>query len=273
MADSVIWYIGEEGRSLLNLQMTHATNPLFAYAPETGAQAIHPRSSRLLQKRLFALHSALAADVFGLVVGNIGLASSKPVVEELRLALKRAQKKSYTLSVGRLNPAKLANFAEIECFVLIGCAEGGVVDSKDYLRPMITPYELTLALRGTEHIWDPSRWTLDLDAVLDAAKEESERLKDKGDESEEELEFSLVTGKYRTRRKFGDESNATLLVEGTKELTLRNQNTSLAKLESAGSMFLQSRSFQGLETRYGLDEPAVLEQGRSGIARGYTEEK
>lgn len=142
MTDAVIWYIGEEGRSLLNLQMTHATNPvrrappdpaypqLFAYAPETGAFAVHPRSSRLLQKRLFALHSALAADVFGLVVGNIGLASSKPVVEELRLALKRAQKKSYTLSVGRLNPAKLANFAEIECFVLIGCAEGGVVDSK-----------------------------------------------------------------------------------------------------------------------------------------------
>ncbi|KAL1408870.1 Diphthamide biosynthesis protein 2 [Vanrija albida] len=273
MADSVIWYIGEEGRSLLNLQMTHATNQLFAYAPDTGAFSVHPRSSRLLQKRLFALHSAMAADVFGLVVGNIGLASSKPLVEELRQALKLAQKKSYTLSVGRLNPAKLANFAEIECFVLIGCAEGGVVDSKDYLRPMITPYELTLALKGSEHIWDPSKWTLDLDAVLGAAKEESERLKDQGDESEEELEFSLVTGRYRTRRKFGKEDSQPLLVEGTKELTLRNQDASLAKLESAGSMFLQSRTFQGLEARYGQDEPALLEQGRSGIARGYTQEK
>lgn len=48
----------------------------------------------------------------------------------LRSELSRAGKKSYTISVGRLNPAKLANFAEVECFVLVGCAEGGVVDSK-----------------------------------------------------------------------------------------------------------------------------------------------
>lgn len=34
------------------------------------------------------------------------------------------------MSVGRLNPAKLANFEGVECFVLVGCAEGGVVDSK-----------------------------------------------------------------------------------------------------------------------------------------------
>ena len=34
------------------------------------------------------------------------------------------------MSVGRLNPAKLANFDGVECFVLVGCAEGGMVDSK-----------------------------------------------------------------------------------------------------------------------------------------------
>ena len=33
--------------------------------------------------------------------------------------------------------------------------------------------------------------------------------------------------------------------------------------------FLQSRTFRGLETREGLDPPNVLQQGRSGIARGY----
>lgn len=110
--------------------MNHATNSVYAYTPERGAWAVHPASSRLLSRRLFALHSAMAADVFGLVVGNVGLASGRELVAELREALKLAKKKSYTLSVGRLNPAKLANFAEIECFVLVGCGEGGVVDSK-----------------------------------------------------------------------------------------------------------------------------------------------
>lgn len=149
MNDCVLWYIGEEGRSCMNLQMTHANNPvsipsthyryllclttqqLFIYSPSSqSVSPLHRSTSRLLSRRLFALHQALSADVFGLIVSNIGLASSKPLLARLREDLKRAKKKSYTLSVGRLNPAKLANFAEIECFVLVGCAEGGVVDSK-----------------------------------------------------------------------------------------------------------------------------------------------
>ncbi|CAK9784622.1 diphthamide biosynthesis protein [Cutaneotrichosporon oleaginosum] len=268
LSSTVLLYLGPEGRSLLNLQMNHATNSVYAYNADRGAWAVHPASSRLLSRRLFALHSAMAADVFGLVVGNVGLASSRALVAELREALKLAKKKSYTLSVGRLNPAKLANFAEIECFVLVGCAEGGVVDSKDFLRPIITPWELTLALKGKEGVWDPAAWTLDLNAALEeaAAVVASERAEP---HSDEELDFSLVTGAYRTRKTFGGEEER---VGGT-DVALRNNDMSLAKLESAGSMFLATRSFQGLEPRYGMDEPATLEQGRTGVARGYTEEK
>lgn len=116
---------------------------------------------------MFALHQAIASDVFGLIVGNVGLASSKSLLDQLRQELRRAKKKSYTLSVGRLNPAKLANFETIECFVLVGCAEGGVVDSKDFYRPIVTPWELLLALKGPEVEWDPSKWTLDLNRVLE----------------------------------------------------------------------------------------------------------
>lgn len=264
----VIWYLGDEGRSLLNVQMTHANNQVYAYSGSEGrAWAVHPTTSRLLSRRLFALHQAMAADVFGLVVGNVGLASSKALVAELRRALKAAQKKSYTLSVGRLNPAKLANFAEIECFVLIGCAEGGVVDSKEFLRPIITPYELTLALSRGD--WDPSKWTLDLGRVLASAETVGER---QDPDEDEELEFDMITGTYRSRRAYGVEPKITE-GEGIQDLTVRNTDFSLAKLESAGSVFLQTRSFQGLEPRYGMDEPAQLEQGRTGIARGYTEEK
>ena len=56
-------------------------------------------------------------------------------------------------------------------------------------------------------------------------------------------------------------------------MTLRNNDFTLSKLESAGSNYLASREWKGLEARYGMDEPAVLEEGRSGIARGYEEEK
>lgn len=44
--------------------------------------------------------------------------------------LTNAHKKSYTISVGKLNPAKLANFLEIECFILVACPENSVVEAK-----------------------------------------------------------------------------------------------------------------------------------------------
>jgi hypothetical protein len=53
-----------------------------------------------------------------------------PLITHLRTLLTRAQKKFYTISVGKINPAKLANFPEIECYVLVACAENSIVESK-----------------------------------------------------------------------------------------------------------------------------------------------
>lgn len=167
--------------------------------------------------------------------------------------------------------------------MLVGCAEGGVVDSKDFLRPIITPWELELALQGPDHVWAPENWTLDLGTVLKDAQEREIKIKQDSstaDSDDDSLEFSLITGTMRTKKRFAFgngthtlENNKLLGDGGVQDLTLRNQNFSLSKLESAGSTFLASREFQGLEPRYGMDEPSVLEQGRSGVARGYTEEK
>lgn len=98
------------------------------------------------------------------------------------------------------------------------------------------------------------------------------------DGKNDEPVFSLVTGSYRSRKVYGDGTeNGTPGIDGisddVKSLTLRNNEFTLAKLESAGSHYLQSREFKGLEPRRGMDEPSALEEGRSGIARGYGEEK
>jgi diphthamide biosynthesis protein 2 len=98
-------------------------------------------------KRYHAVLHAKDADVFGILIGTLGVgmspspyilyrslnvpqASYLPLISHLRALLKKAHKKAYTVSVGKLNPAKLANFAEIECFVLVACPENSVVESK-----------------------------------------------------------------------------------------------------------------------------------------------
>lgn len=40
------------------------------------------------------------------------------------------------MAVGKLNPAKLANFMEVECFVLVACPENTLIDSKVGLHPV-----------------------------------------------------------------------------------------------------------------------------------------
>lgn len=97
--------------------------------------------------------------------------------------IKAAGKKSYTLVMGRPNSAKLANFPEVlvnsqlfilllicrltdrfflwqcEVFVYVSCAQTALLDSKEFLAPVITPFEAVLAfsrymaLTPTHYSW------------------------------------------------------------------------------------------------------------------------
>jgi len=59
----------------------------------------------------------------------------------------------YTFVVGKLNPAKLANFPEIDCYVIVACPENSLqLDVKEFYRPVITPFELEVAL-NTARTW------------------------------------------------------------------------------------------------------------------------
>ena len=68
----------------------------------------------------------------------------------------------YTIAVGKLNPAKMANFMEIDIFVLVACPENSLVESQvvcvcvcvympcdvrvqEFYRPVVTPFEMEVA--------------------------------------------------------------------------------------------------------------------------------
>lgn len=104
-------------------------------------------------KRYAVVQKARDADVFGILIGTLGvgtslqsslhtwrfsddwyIASYLPLISHLRTVLANAHKKTYTVSVGKLNPSKLGNFLEIECWVLVACPENSMVESKVRLR-------------------------------------------------------------------------------------------------------------------------------------------
>ncbi|KAF8517621.1 diphthamide biosynthesis protein [Gautieria morchelliformis] len=273
VSSCVILYIGPESLALTNLLMTHPENTIISYDPTSqspSAKVESVRTNRLLMRRFSMVQQARDADVIGILVGTLGVASYLPLLSRLRTLLAKHHKKSYTLSVGKLNPAKLANFAEIECFVMVACPQNSVVDAKEFLRPIVTPFELFLSL-SPEPSW-PGNYILDFEHVVE--HQAATNSKDDGNERDaDEPVFSLVTGKYRHPKRYDQGDSFSLLPDDDLTVILRNTETAVTRTsESAGADFLKQRTFKGLEQRLGEDGPSVLEQGRSGIARGYQDD-
>ncbi|KAF7986877.1 hypothetical protein HWV62_12622 [Athelia sp. TMB] len=292
-AEPILW-IGPDSLALTNLLLTSFTSPF----PARTAQAASPRTptSRLLKKRYAALSRARSADVFGILVSSPS-PTQLPLLRHIRARIRERRKKSYTVSVGKVNPQKLGNFAEVECWVLVACGENSLVDGKEFMRPVITPFELELALAPTPK-WT-GRYVLDLDTVLKegegacisfismpseksypnhtfdapadakATKSSAENDGESGSDDERPV-FSALTGKYRQPKVFSLPAKSIASTDpSSTDVILRNRDTAVTAAGSAAADFLASRTYQGLEQRTGMDSPSLLEQGRSGIARGY----
>jgi Putative diphthamide synthesis protein len=76
----------------------------------------------------------------------------------------RAGKRTYTMLMGKPNPAKLANFPEVDVFVMVADAQGLILDSKEYYAPIISAHEALLAFSPGRQ-WDGT-YRLDFESLL-----------------------------------------------------------------------------------------------------------
>lgn len=178
-------------------------------------------------------------------------------------------KKPYLLSVGKPNPAKLGNFLEIDAFCIVSCPENALLDSREYLKPVLTPYELIQAL-------DPhSQWNI-YNYELDICQLESELSNMKisntnNPNGDDDIPyFSLATGKLvsKTSEKIsGIETSESEAVSNRADYSVSNFID-----DSAAAQYLGERTYQGLEPQIGETPVAIAVEGREGIARGYKNE-
>ncbi|RKP12337.1 diphthamide biosynthesis protein [Piptocephalis cylindrospora] len=280
--EAVILFLGAEGPTLSNLMITHGQYPTLSYDPATDrARKEALAVNRTLMRRYYLVQKVKDADVIGIVVGTLGVASYMRIIEHLKGVIRAAGRKSYLFVMGKLNVAKMANFPDVDAFVLVACPETSLVDSKEYLKPIVTPYELELALvRGKE--WT-GRYVTDFHTVLleaESTGEDQDKGEDEDDDDDERPHFSLITGQFKdTRRYQSDASNnealvSSLMMGSEGQVSVRNKETALALLSSPATERLQAREFRGLEQRLGETEVAdEIAVGRKGIARGYDHEK
>ncbi len=80
-----------------------------------------PTVNHALRGRYFCIEKAKEAEVYGIVVGTLSISGHLAVIDRLKSIIKAAGKKSYTFAVGKINVPKLANFADIDAFIVVAC--------------------------------------------------------------------------------------------------------------------------------------------------------
>ncbi|KAF8920883.1 Diphthamide biosynthesis protein 2, partial [Haplosporangium bisporale] len=127
--------------------MTHSKCEVYSYNPEKKQGRLESAHvNKALMRRYFLVQKAKDADVIGIAIGTLGVASYMTMIQHLKALIESKGKKAYTFVMGKLNVAKMANFMEIDCFVYVACPENSLIDSKEFYRPIVTPYELEIAL-------------------------------------------------------------------------------------------------------------------------------
>lgn len=292
---------------LLTLSSRVASTHIYPTTPSPEPPVAEVANTRMTLRRRYALCTSLSTTpVFGILINTLSVKNYMTILAHVQSVIAAAGKKSYTFVVGKVNAAKVANFSEVGGWVVIGCWESSLIESKDFWRPLITPFELEIALmQDGERVWT-GEWNADFGEVLEDARtkkigEEKKKKKEEKDEgtadadydSEEESappEFDLRTGRYVSHsRPMASSSSSTSTkpipqtadhdpaTPASNALTKRATGAlaSVNGVVSPGAEFLRSkRTWVGLGSDYNDPETvgeraAKMEEGRSGIARGY----
>jgi len=274
LKDFTIMFVGESEstskRQYVNIMLQFLSLPTppqayWTYSPKAKSMSTSVPISlqKTLNRRFFLTQKARDANVFGILVSNLSQQHLIDVVKTLKACIQDAGKSSYSFAVGKINPAKLANFAEIECFVLVACQEYSLLDEeREYPVPVITPLELEVALGTLE--WGEQAYSLDCQDVL--RKDDGRASKrntgfDEDDDDDDAPYFSLVSGKYVQVTGLGEPQDLDL-----ENLPGRGQVT---EYKSEAANFLKQRQYQGLQTQAGETEVRAAIVGQKGIASDY----
>ncbi|XP_010524170.1 PREDICTED: diphthamide biosynthesis protein 2 isoform X2 [Tarenaya hassleriana] len=281
MEDCLIFWIGSENSAFANAVLTFNGCDIVRYdAVEDSLATDFSQQRRILKRRYYLVEKAKDANIIGILVGTLGVAGYLHMIHQMQELIAATGKKSYTLAMGRPNPAKLANFPECDVFIYISCAQTALLDSKEFLAPVITPFEAILAFsRGKQ--WTGA-YLMQFQDLVNSSTAEAQN-------QTEEPRFSFFQGGYvedhdteetttGEEEEEEEEDRETMALVQAAEKALQLGGKDLNPLDKravakSGPEYLLSRSYRGLEMNSDntLPEPFVV--GRSGKASGYGDEK
>lgn len=224
----------------------------------------NPLTVQYIRRRYHYIEKCKDAQTLGLIVATLTAEGYLKIVSRLQEMAKSRGKKTQIISVGRINPAKLANFLEIDCFVLIGCPFNNMYNSKEYYKPIVSVFEAEIALNPAWHMKYPEAYVTDFKKLLP----EGEKFLAFDPAVQQEQDVSLISGRVRgNNTENAEEDGAAALIEQQQSLT--GQGKMEVMTTNTGLTF-EDRTWKGLDPALGSSEPARIEKGLSGIPINYT---
>ncbi|XP_034680154.1 2-(3-amino-3-carboxypropyl)histidine synthase subunit 2-like [Vitis riparia] len=275
MEDYLLVWIGADNSAFANVVLTFNGCDIVRYdAVDNRLVTDLSQQRRILKRRYYLVEKAKDSNIVGLLVGTLGVAGYLHMIRQMKELIAAAGKKAYTLVMGRPNPAKLANFPECDVFIYVSCAQTALLDSKEFLAPVITPFEAMLAFnRGSQ--WTGA-YVMEFRDLISSSPVEVRN-------QSEEARFSFLQGGYvedfdlkETEDAKEDEDGALALAYATeKALQVRDKhpNSLIKGTAKSGAEFFAARSYHGLEMHSNDSSPEPYLIGRAGKASGYEDEK
>lgn len=278
-------YIGRDDQTFFNLTLSLRTavpewllcDPSAlvvddAAEPPLRLQSRTPNTTAWMRRRNYYIETCKDARTLGIVVGTLAARGYLDIVRHVQAMARHRNVRTYLISVGKVNPAKLANFMEIDCFVLVGCPENDLFTSRDFYKPLLSVYEVEMALNAAWQRQQAPDYSLEFADVLPAG-----RLHRRFDAAAlatpeadaEESDVSLVTGRVRNVR-VADAAAADDDADDAAGAVLLKRNHQLIGTGADGGA-LANRTWTGLDASLGNVKPALVEMGRSGLAIRYDE--
>ncbi|KNC49219.1 uncharacterized protein AMSG_11863 [Thecamonas trahens ATCC 50062] len=309
-ADAVV-FVGAgkaaDSKLFTALQLNHPGLRFVTVDVDAGTAALCTGStSRALMKRYMLIEKVKSAEVIGLLVGTLAVGPYLEMLDELRALIEAAGRSYYTFCVGKVNVPKLANFTEVDVFVVVSCPLTALIDSREYIKPLVTPFEAFLALTpGAEWTGEYSTDFEQTLAVIEAADAAADgptgAAVDGGadadaDDDGEHLVTSLSSGSgkasiraFSIRKKHakgassGTAARSSAAASSSDAIISRSEaKRQLAQTDGSGAAAatFAARTWRGIQADGNAADdaegesnaPAMIEAGRSGRAAKYAAE-
>ncbi|RUS80880.1 hypothetical protein EGW08_011351 [Elysia chlorotica] len=147
----VIVYLGD-GRFHLESIMIHNPDiPAYRYDPYNKAfTREHYDTARMHQVRQSAIAEASRAKKIGIILGTLGRQGSPKVMENLRAQIAASGREHVTILLSEIFPDKLKLMQDVDAWVQVACPRLSIDWGAAFEKPLLSPYEMSVALRLTE---------------------------------------------------------------------------------------------------------------------------